>query len=107
MKSKLKTSRISVTMPVEMMEDFKIKSQMTGLSISRLIYLRLRRRKPILLISDEILGGIKELKEMITDAQVNKYLPYDAISMIETRVRQISSMVNFDSPTEIIHIKRK
>ena len=107
MKSELKTSRISVTLPVEMLEDFKIKSQMTGLSISRLIYLRLRSRKPILVVNDEILGGIAELKKMLVDAQINGYLPYDVMMTLDSRVRQIANIVDFDNPTEIFHIRKK
>ena len=63
MRKNHETARISVTLPTEMLQDFKLRSEQTGLSISRLIYLRLRSRTPKLLVTSDVLSEITDMNK--------------------------------------------
>lgn len=60
-KKKARMRRIMVAMPPEMFEDFRLKAEMSGLSISRVIYLRLRTRGPMVVVPPEVLKEVKML----------------------------------------------
>ena len=79
---KCRSQRISVNLPEEMMSNLKYRSLATGLSISRLIYLQLRSRKPQMLVTNEV------LKE----------------ANLKARVEQMAAVVRLDEPTEVFHI---
>lgn len=104
---KSKTGRICVTLPVEMLENFRILSEETDLSISRLIYLRLHKREPILIVTDNMLSEIKMLREILDDIKALNYLSPEKLSRLESSVNLIEKMVNFDSPTTVVHVRRR
>ena len=106
-REKTKNARISVTLPVEMLQDFKIRSEKTGLSISRLIYLRLRSRTPMLLVTSDVLSEIADMNERLEKIIAGKHLPADELSVLKERIKQIERFVDFDSPTEIIHVRKR
>ena len=99
--------RISVALPPEMLHHFRLLSEDTGLSISRLIYLRLRSRNPILIVRNEMLQEIKFLREMLADILKGAKVSDEKFCILEAKVRQISDMVDFDSPTVVVHVKRR
>ena len=104
---KKKTGRICVTLPADMLENFRILSEETDLSISRLIYLRLRNREPILVVTNDVLREIQTLKEIMIDLKRDKYIPTERFYLLETNMRQIEELVNFDSPTTTIHVRKR
>ena len=73
-KVKVETARICVTLPVEMLENFRLLSEETDLSISRLIYLRLRKREPILLVTEDLLAELKNLRHLLNDIKLGNRL---------------------------------
>ena len=102
-----KTGRICVTLPIEMLQNFRILSDETDLSISRLIYLRLRSREPILVVTNDVLREIQTLRGLITDIKRDNYISPERLHMIEMNMRQIEEVVNFNSPTTIIHVRKR
>lgn len=107
MRKKHETARISVTLPVEMLQDFKLRSEKTGLSTSRLIYLRLRSRTPMLIVTSDILSEIADMNERLEKIIAGKHLPADELSVLKERIKQIERFVDFNSPAEIIHVNRR
>ena len=102
-----KTGRICVTLPSDMLLNFRILSEETDLSISRLIYLRLRNREPILVVTNNVLREIQTLKELMTDIKIGSYISPERFYLIEKNLRQIEELVNFDSPTTTIHVRKR
>ena len=64
-KFKIDTTRVSVTLPVLMVNDFKYKADLAGLSLSRIIHLQLRARKPISIVSDRFVQDVKCLRKLM------------------------------------------
>lgn len=104
---KHKTGRICVTLPVEMLENFRILSEETDLSVSKLIYLRLRKREPILVVTDNMLSEIKIFREILDDIRFLHYLSPEKMSRLESSINLIEKMVNFDNPTTVVHVRRR
>ena len=104
---KIETGRICVTLPVDMLQNFRILSDETDLSISRLIYLRLRSREPILVVTNDMLREIQTLRELVTDIKHGNYISHERLYLIETNMRQIEQMINFDSPTIVVHVRKR
>ena len=48
-----------------MMAHYKVLAGESGISVSRLIYLRLRSRKNIIIVGQEMLNTVKELKTLV------------------------------------------
>lgn len=103
---KKETARICVTLPVEMLQDFKTVSEETDLSVSRLIYLRLRKREPILIVTEDVLREIQGLKELLIDIKCGNFLSHEAFAVLQARVKQFENFVKMDDPDMIIHIRR-
>lgn len=104
---KKETARICVTLPMEMLQNFRILSEETDLSISRLIYLRLCKREPILIVTDYILQEIQELKDLLNTLRSGNNLSHETLDVLQLRVNQLEKFVNFDDPTIIVHVKRR
>ena len=107
MRKKHKTARISVTLPIEMLQDFKLRSEKTGLSISRLIYLQLRSRTPMILITSDVLSEIVDMNKRLEKIITGKCLSAEELSVLRERIEQIKRIVDFDSPAEIIHVRKR
>lgn len=105
--SKVETARICVTLPVDMLQNFRLLSEETDLSVSRLIYLRLRKREPILIVTDDMLREIQILRELLNEIKFFSNLSPEKLSRLESSVNLIEKMVNFDSPTTVVHVKRR
>lgn len=102
-----KTGRICVTLPVDMLENFRILSEETDLSVSRLIYLRLRKREPILLVTKELLDEVKSLRNLLNDIKLANRLSPENFFVLKERVRQMEELVNLNDPSLVVHVKRR
>lgn len=102
-----KTGRICVTLPLEMLENFRILSEETDLSVSRLIYLRLRKREPILLVTKELLDEVKNLRNLLNDIKLANRLSPENFFVLKERVRQMEELVNLNDPSLVVHVKRR
>ncbi|MBQ3442140.1 MAG: hypothetical protein IJG33_02720 [Selenomonadaceae bacterium] len=106
-KVKVETARICVTLPVEMLENFRLLSEETDLSISRLIYLRLRKREPILLVTEDLLAELKNLRHLLNDIKLGNRLSSGNFFVLQKRVRQMEKLVNLNDPSLVVHVKRR
>ena len=62
----MKQQRISVSLPPDMMAHYKTIAEESGISVSRLIYLRLRsKKKSIVVVGREQLREVQELKALV------------------------------------------
>ena len=102
-----KTGRICVTLPVDMLENFRILSEETDLSVSRLIYLRLRKREPILLVTEKLLDEVKNLRNLLNDIKLGSYISQENFFVMQERVRQLEELVNLNDPSIVVHVKRR
>lgn len=103
---KSKTGRICVTLPLDMLQNFKILSEETDLSVSRLVYLRLRKREPILIVTEDVLQEIQGLKKLLSNIQYGNFLSQEAFAVLQARVRQFEKFVSMDDPAIVVHVKR-
>ena len=101
-KQKYKTSRVSVTLPEEMVYDFKEKSKLTGLSISKLIYHRLRSNKPIIIVPQDVQSSIGYLVSLIKNAERTKNFNPEIIEYLKEYLNFVSRFVSFDKSPEYI-----
>ena len=104
---KSKTGRICVTLPVDMLENFRVLSEETDLSVSRLIYLRLRKREPILLITEDLLAEVKHLHNLLNEIKLGNRLSPEHFFVLQDRVRQLEKLVNLNDPSLVVHVKRR
>ncbi len=104
---KKETARICVTLPFEMLQNFKMLSDETDLSVSRLVYLRLRKREPILIVTEDVLQEIQDLKELLRNIQCGNFLSQEAFAVLQTRVKQFEKFVSMDDPTMVVHVRRR
>ena len=102
-----KTGRICVTLPVDMLQNFRILSEETDLSVSKLIYLRLRKREPILLVTEDLLTEVKNLRHLLNDIKLGNRLSAENFFVLQDRVRQLEELVNLNDPSLVVHVKRR
>lgn len=106
-KAKVETARICVTLPTDMLQNFRLLSEKTDLSISRLIYLRLRKREPILLVTEDLLVELKNLRHLLNDIKLGNRLSAENFFLLQERVRQMEELVNLKDPSFVVHVKRR
>ena len=82
---KIKCSRICVTLPVDMMENFKYLSSVTGLSISKLIFNRLRTNKPIVIVPQEFQKQLENLIELLSRIEQAGYVNDDIVQALKNK----------------------
>lgn len=81
---KRRMRRVSVSLPVAMVESFKATAELSGVSVSRLIFLRLRRKSGDLVVpSKELLEEIRTLTQAVHKLSREKTLPSDVVSSIK------------------------
>ena len=102
-----KTGRICVTLPVDMLQNFRILSEETDLSVSKLIYLRLRKREPILLVTEDLLTEVKNLRHLLNDIKLGNRLTPENFFVLKEHVRQMEEIVNLNNPSLVVHVKRR
>ena len=61
----MKKQRISVSLPPDMMAHYKLLAEESGISVSRLIYLRLRSKKSIVVVGQDMIHAVHELKALV------------------------------------------
>lgn len=100
----MKKQRISVSLPPDMLANFKDIAEESGISVSRLIYLRLKsKKKSILVVGREQLREVQELKALVQALIQDKMLNKD---LVDSFIRYANFLENFvalnNANTEII-----
>lgn len=103
----VKSSRISVTLPAEMMDDLKYRSSLTGISISKLIFYRLRTRKPIVLIPQAIQEQVEKLTDLLLQMEQKRTFDSETLQILKDYCEMFHSLVDTKAPCEFLTLKRK
>lgn len=93
----MRKQRISVSLPPDMLAHYKVLAEEAGISVSRLIYLRLRsRKKSIMLVGQEVLNAVQELKSLAQ--QILKGTPPrdDVVQSLVRYTRFLEKFVELD-----------
>ncbi len=83
---KPKTTRVSVTLPRLMAEDFKTKAELAGVSVSQLIYKQLKAKTPIAISSDRLVAEVSSLREAIEKLAATGKLSTDVVACFRQQV---------------------
>lgn len=104
---RLKSARISVTLPVEMLEDFKYRSNVTGISISKLIFHRLRTRNAIVLVPQAIQEQVEKLINLVSQMEQTKTFDSETLQILKDYCEMFHNLVDTSIPCELLKVKRK
>ena len=85
-KFKIDTTRVSVTLPVLMLNDFREKADLAGTSLSRIIYLQLRAKKPINIVSDRFVEQASCLRQAMEQVVATGGLDAKAVECLWRQV---------------------
>lgn len=101
-----KSHRIMVSMPQVMFADFKEKSDQSGLSISRIIYLRLKTKGSMILVPQEILHLLRQLVEIYERISAAGKLAESDRLILQRIIDFETKLVAFDEKVSIVHGKK-
>jgi len=93
----MKKQRISVSLPPDMMAHYKEIAKASGISVSRLIYLRLKNKKPITVVGREVLEAVTELKNLVENISSGFYPNEEILQAIIRQTNFFSSLVDVDN----------
>ena len=93
----MKKQRISVALPPDMMAHYKEIAKASGNSVSRLIYLRLKSKKPITIVGRDVLEAVNELKKLVADISNNFSPNEEILQAIIQRTKILTALVAFDN----------
>ncbi len=103
--SRPKMRRIMVSMPPEMYADFKEKADQSGLSMSRVIYLRLKNRGNMVLVPHLLFQAVQHLVE-VYERIVSTGVLSEADRQILQRVVEFEAdLVAFQEDVTVVHGK--
>lgn len=92
----MRKQRISVSLPPDMMAHYKVLAEASGISVSRLIYLRLRSKKSIIIVGQEMLNTVKELKTLVRQLLHGKPPSDDVVQSLVQYTRFLEKFVELD-----------
>ena len=99
----MRKQRISVSLPPDMLANFKDIAEASGISISRLIYLRLKsKKKSIVIVGREQLREVQELKALVQSLIQGKTLNEDLADLLIRYVDFLEKFVALDNANEEI-----
>lgn len=93
----MKKQRISVSLPPDMMAHYKELAKASGISVSRLIYLRLKSKKPITIVGREVLEAVSELKKLVENISRGFYPNEEILQAIIQQTNFFTSLVEVDN----------
>lgn len=99
----MKKQRISVSLPSDMLAHYKLLAEESGISVSRLIYLRLRsKKKSIIVVGREQLREVQELKALVQALIQGKMLNEDLADSFIRYAHFLEKFVALDNANEEI-----
>ena len=98
---RLRGKRITVTLPQELYDDFKERALQTGLSMSRIIYLRLIKRGNMVLVPHDVLDELKHLNETYRRIEAEGVVNVNDRELL-MRVIDLENKVSFDKKTNYV-----
>ena len=89
----MRKQRISVSLPPDMMAHYKTIAEESGISVSRLIYLRLKsKKKSLVVVGQDVMNAVQELKSLVWQLLQGKP-PSDEV--VQSLVRYSSFLEKF------------
>lgn len=80
-----------------MMAHYKELAKASGISVSRLIYLRLKSKKPITIVGREVLEAVSELKKLVENISRGFYPNEEILQAIIQQTNFFTSLVEVDN----------
>ena len=93
----MRKHRISVSLPPDMLENYKMIAEESGVSVSRLIYLRLRsRKKSIMIVGQDVLNAVRELGTLVNGLLKGNSPRDDVVQSIVRYTRFLEKFIELD-----------
>lgn len=93
----MRKQRISVSLPPDMLENYKMIAEESGISVSRLIYLRLQsRKKSIIVVGQDLLNAVRELKSLAQQLLKGNSPRDDVVQSIVRYTRFLEKFIELD-----------
>ena len=93
--------RITITLPQELYLDFKEKSKETGLSMSRLVYLRLKKSGNMVLVPRYVLDELKQLNKIFRRIESEGMINANDRELL-MRVIDLENKISFNKKTNYV-----
>ena len=93
----MRKKRISVSLPPDMLAHYKILAEESGISVSRLIYIRLKsKKKSLVVVGHEVINAVQELKTLVRQL-LNGKPPSDEVAQSLVRyTRFLEKFIKLD-----------
>ncbi len=98
---RLRGKRITVTLPQELYDDFKERALNTGLSMSRLVYLRLKKSGNMVLVPRYVLDELKQLNKIFRRIESEGMINANDRELLMS-VIELESKISFDIKTTYV-----
>ena len=83
-RQKMATQRICVTLPTEMLENFRMRAEVCGISVSRVIFLTLRsKNRNVLLLPSMYVESVKQMNRLIEKALAENAVTPELTRLLE------------------------
>ena len=83
---KCKTTRVTVTLPTVMIDEFTAKAKLAGVSVSMLIRKQLKEKKPIAIVSDRMVAEVSSLREAVEKLAATGIFSADVVACLRQQV---------------------
>jgi len=97
MKHKEKWQRVSISMPTDMLQNYRFKSDEAGISLSRLLYLRLKLAKPIWIVPRAVQDELAALHTLLHQIRSGEYVTQAQWDILEAQVKTFTQLVGNDN----------
>lgn len=99
----MRKQRISVSLPPDLLAHYKAIVEESGISVSRLIYLRLRsKKKSIIVVGQDMMNAVQELKNLVQSLIQGKTLNEDLADSLIRYTDFLGKFVALDGKDEEI-----
>ena len=96
--------RISITVPSDMAADLRSKADAAGISMSRIVYLRLRERGDIIVVGPDVLTAMREMTLLLRQIEEKGEIPGKEMAILERRVEFFASSVDFAAGSKKVKV---
>ena len=99
----MRKKRISVSLPPDMLAHYKVLAEESGISVSRLIYLRLRSKKiSIVVVGQDMLNAVQEHKTLVRQLLQSKPLNEEVADSLIRYSQFLEDFVELNNTNEEI-----
>ena len=99
----MRKQRISVSLPPDMLAHYKILAEESGISVSRLIYLRLKsKKKSLVVVGQDVMNAVQELKTLVRQILQGKPPSDDVVQSLVRYAQFLEKFVALDNANEEI-----